>query len=124
MSETVTVHYRFHPLAGTQVQTLERRSHRGEPIVVVADAKGRRYQIPLWMTLPEAARWEVRKRLRPSVQAVKWFRQACGKSSTAVRETSSNHKIVIPSACQVSDAEDAQCHTAASIIVNAFSCGV
>ena len=29
MSETVTVHCRFHPLAGTQARTLKCRSHRG-----------------------------------------------------------------------------------------------
>ena len=37
--------------------------------MVVADAEGRRYQLPLWMTLPEAARWEVRKRSRLSLLA-------------------------------------------------------
>ena len=53
MNETVTVYYRFHPLAGARATTLENRSHRGEPIVVVADSDGQRYRLPLWMTAPE-----------------------------------------------------------------------
>ena len=57
VNETVTVHYRFRPLAGTRATTLENRSHRGEPIVVVADSDGQRYHLPLWMTAPEAAQW-------------------------------------------------------------------
>ena len=47
-----------------------RRSLRGSPIVVVADAQGKRYHIPLWMTLPEAAEWGLREVPRLSVAAL------------------------------------------------------
>ena len=62
VNETVTVYYRFHPLSGTRATTLESRSHRGEPIVVVADSEGQRYHLPLWMTAPDAAQWSLRDR--------------------------------------------------------------
>ena len=39
---------------------LVRRSHRGEPVLMVADADGRRYLIPRWMTDPQAAEWTIR----------------------------------------------------------------
>ena len=55
VTETVTVHCRFHPLAGARAAALEHRSHRGEPIAVVADSEGRRYDFPPWMTAREAA---------------------------------------------------------------------
>ena len=74
VNETVTVHYRFHPLAGTRATTLESRSHRGEPIVVVADADGHRYHLPLWMTAPEAAQWGLRDRPRLSPSALSELR--------------------------------------------------
>ena len=67
---TVTVHYRFHPLAGTRVTAVEHRSHRGEPIVTVCDSEGRRYHLPLWMTAPEAAQWGLRERPRLSLSAL------------------------------------------------------
>ena len=82
LSETVTVHYRFHPLAGTQVQTLERRSHRGEAVVVVADSEGRRYHLPIWMTVPEAAQWGLRKRPRLSLPALSELRDLIAAWST------------------------------------------
>ena len=47
-----------------------RRSLRGSPIVVVADAQGKRYHIPLWMTLPEAAEWGLREVPRLSLAAL------------------------------------------------------
>ena len=68
--EEVTVHYRFHPLAGQRVACVGRRSLRGSPIVVVADAQGKRYHIPLWMTLPEAAEWGLREVPRLSLAAL------------------------------------------------------
>ena len=74
VNETVTVHYRFHPLAGTRATTLENRSHRGEPIVVVADPDGQRYHLPLWMTAPEAAQWGLRDRPRLSHSALSELR--------------------------------------------------
>ena len=74
MNETVTVHYRFHPLAGTRATTLENRSHRGEPIVVVTDSDRQRYHLPLWMTAPEAAQWGLRDRPRLSHSALSELR--------------------------------------------------
>ena len=73
-NETVTVHYRFHPLAGTQVTAVEHRSHRGEPIVAVCDTHGKRYHLPLWMTAPEAAQWGLRGRPRVSLTALSELR--------------------------------------------------
>ena len=72
--ETVTVHYRFHPLAGTRATTPENRSHRGEPIVVVADSDGHRYHLPLWMTAPDAAQWGLRDCPRLSHSALSELR--------------------------------------------------
>ena len=40
---------------------LVHRSHRGEPVLMVADADGRRYLIPRWMTDPKAAEWIIRE---------------------------------------------------------------
>ena len=73
-NKTVTVHYRFHPLVGTRVTAVEHRSHRGEPIVAVADSDGRRYHLPLWMTAPEAAQWALRERPRLSLPALSELR--------------------------------------------------
>lgn len=39
---------------------LVHRSRRGEPVLMVADADGRRYLIPRWMTDPKAAEWTLR----------------------------------------------------------------
>ena len=58
--ETVTIIYRFHPICGKGVVKLGHRSHRGEPVVVVAGLAGRRYAIPRWMTDPEAAERNIR----------------------------------------------------------------
>ena len=65
--EEVTVHYRFHPLAGQRVACVGRRSLRGDPVVVVADGQGKRYHSPLWMTLPEASQWGLREVSRLSL---------------------------------------------------------
>ena len=59
--ETVTVFYRFHPLCGKRAVKLGRRSHRGEPGLMVAAPDGRRYLIPRWMTDPKSAEWAVRE---------------------------------------------------------------
>ena len=66
----VTVHYRFHPLAGCRVARLGHRSCRGEPILVVAAPDGRRYHLPQWMTAPEAAQWTLRDVPRLSLTAL------------------------------------------------------
>ena len=58
--DTVKVLCRFHPLCGRRARTLVHRSHRGEPVLMVADADGRRYLIPRWMTDPQAAEWFIR----------------------------------------------------------------
>ena len=73
-SETVTIYYRFHPLAGTRARKLEHRSHRGDPIVVVADLDGRRHHLPLWMTAPESAQWGLRDSPRLSRLALSELR--------------------------------------------------
>ncbi len=39
---------------------LGHRSHRGEPVLMVANSDGRRYVISRWMTDPEAAEWNIR----------------------------------------------------------------
>ena len=71
----VTVHYRFHPLAGQRVTQVSQRSLRGNPIVVVADAPGKRYHIPKWMTAPEAAQWAIREQPRLSLAALADLRE-------------------------------------------------
>jgi len=58
--ETVTIFYRFHPLGGKRAVKLGHRSHRGEPMLMVADEDGCRFVIPCWMTDPDAAEWTVR----------------------------------------------------------------
>ena len=58
--ETVTVFYRFHPLGGKRAVKLGHRTHRGDPVLMVADSDGRRFTIPSWMTDPEAAEWTIR----------------------------------------------------------------
>ena len=58
--ETVKIFYRFHPLCGQRATKLGHRSHRGEPVLMVADPDGRRYFIPRWMTDPKSADWAVR----------------------------------------------------------------
>ena len=60
VGETVKVFYRFHPLCGQRATKLGHRSHRGEPVLMVADPDGRRYVIPRWMTDPKSAEWTVR----------------------------------------------------------------
>ena len=40
VGDEITVHYRFHPLAGQRVTGVERRSWRGNPVPVIADAQG------------------------------------------------------------------------------------
>ena len=69
--EAVTVHYRFHRLGGACVSKLHQRSHRGEPLVVVAGPDGRRYRLPLWMTDPAAAQWDLRDIPRLSLSALR-----------------------------------------------------
>ena len=85
MGEEVTVHYRFHPLAGQRVACVGRRSLRGAPIVAVADENGKRYHIPLWMTLPEASQWGLRKVPRLSRAALADLREL---ASAFLREPS------------------------------------
>ena len=83
------MHYQFHPLAGQRVTCVGRRSLRGDPIVVVADADGKRYHIPLWMTFPEAAQWSLRDMPRLSRSALADLRQLL---SAFLREPSSAGK--------------------------------
>lgn len=72
--ETVKVFYRFHPLCEQRARVLVHRSHRGEPVLMVADADGRRYLIPRWMTDPRAAEWTIREVPRLSRAALSELR--------------------------------------------------
>ena len=51
------------------------RSLRGSRIVVVADARGKRYHIPKWMTAPEASQWAIRELPRLSLAALADLRE-------------------------------------------------
>ena len=86
------MHYQFHPLAGQRVTCVGRRSLRGDPIAEVADADGKRYHIPVWMTLPEAAQWSLRDVPRLSRAALADLRQLLaaflGEPSSAGKEPS------------------------------------
>jgi len=55
MGSRVTVHYRFHPLHGQQLE-VACRPRREDGRVTVIDPTGVRLKIPGWMLLPEAAR--------------------------------------------------------------------
>ena len=111
MNETVTVHYRFHPLAGTRATTLENRSHRGEPIVVVADSDGQRYHLPLWMTAPEAAQWGLRDRPRLSHSALSELRDLIAAWSAQPAPPATGDRDEISKATEA--AEDADVRAAA-----------
>ena len=50
----VQVLYPFHPLHGITLQ-LVRRPKRGDGVVTVLDAVGKRLKIPVWMLLPDCA---------------------------------------------------------------------
>ena len=111
VNETVTVHYRFHPLAGTRATTLENRSHRGEPIVVVADSDGQRYHLPLWMTAPEAAQWGLRDRPRLSHSALSELRDLIAAWSAELAPPATGDRDEISKAREA--AEDADVRAAA-----------
>ena len=112
VNETVTVHYRFHPLAGTRAATLENRSHRGEPIVVVTDCDGQRYHLPLWMTAPEAAQWGLRDRPRLSHSALSELRDLIAVWSAQPAPPATGDRDEISKAREV--AEDADVRAAGS----------
>ena len=112
VNETVTVHYRFHPLAGTRAKTLENRSHRGEPIVVVADCDGHRYHLPLWMTAPEAAQWGLRDRPRLSHSALSELRDLIAVWSAEPAPPATGERDEISKAREA--AEDAEVRAAGS----------
>ena len=57
-TELRTVHYRFHPRAGGQVEVLRRRDPN---YLVVRQPDGTRACLPEWMTRPEASGFEVRE---------------------------------------------------------------
>ena len=111
VNETITVHYRFHPLAGTRATTLENRSHRGEPIVVVADSDGQRYHLPLWMTAPEAAQWGLRDRPRLSHSALSELRDLIAAWSAEPAPPATGDRDEISKAREA--AEDADLRAAA-----------
>ena len=111
VNETVTVYYRFHLLAGTRATTLENRSHRGEPIVVVADSDGQRYHLPLWMTAPEAAQWGLRDRPRLSHSALSELRDLIAVWSAEPAPPATGERDEISKAREA--AEDADVRAAA-----------
>ena len=106
VSETVTVHYRFHPLAGTRARILEQRSHRGEPIVAVADSDGRRYHLPLWMTAPEAAQWGLRERPRLSHSALSELRDLIAAWSAEPGRPATGDRDEIPQTREAAEVLD------------------
>ena len=110
-NQTVTVHYRFHPLAGTRVTAVEHRSHRGEPIAAVSDSEGRRYHLPLWMTVPEAAQWGLRERPRLSLSALSEVRDLIAAWSAEPARPAAGDRDEISNAGEV--AEDADVRAAA-----------
>ena len=101
--ETVTVHYRFHPLAGTRVTAVEHRSHRGEPILAVSDSDGRRYHLPLWMTAPEAAQWGVRDRPRLSLSALSELRDLIAAWSAEPARPATGDRDEVPDAKEAAE---------------------
>ena len=54
-----TVHYRFHPRAGDQVEVVGGRGFRGQKYLVVRQPDGTLACLPEWMTSPHAASFEV-----------------------------------------------------------------
>ena len=112
VNETVTVHWSFHPLAGTRATTLENRSHRGEPIVVVADSDGHRYHLPLWMTAPEAAQWGLRDRPRLSHSALSELRDLIAVWSAQPAPPATGDRDEVSKATEA--AEDADVRAAGS----------
>ena len=111
VNETVTVYCRFHPFAGTRATTLENRSHRGEPIVVVADCDGHRYHLPLWMTAPEAAQWGLCDRPRLSHSALSELRDLIAVWSAQPAPPATGDRDEISKATEA--AEDADVRAAA-----------
>ena len=53
LSSSITVHYRFHPLAGTELQVV-RVGRRAEMPITVRGPDGVDLKIPRWMTDPSA----------------------------------------------------------------------
>ena len=110
-NQTVTVHYRFHPLAGTRVTAVEHRSHRAEPLVAVADSDGKRYHLPLWMTVPEAEKWGLRERPRLSLSALSEVRDLIAAWSAEPARPATGERDEISNAGKA--AEDADVRAAA-----------
>ena len=71
----VTVHYRFHPLSGCRVAWLGRRKARGQTMAIVRHPDGTQMHLPEWMTLPSAARLELRDIPRISLRALSDLRE-------------------------------------------------
>ena len=74
--DEVTVHYRFHPLAGLSVRF--RRHHRRSDgmLLIVERPDGTLVHVPEWMTTPEAAGIELEDRPRLSLRSLAALRDS------------------------------------------------
>ena len=73
-SDEVTVHYRFHPLAGIPVRFYRRHRFPEQTILIVERPDGSIVHVPEWMTLPAAAEIALEDRPRLSLQALSELR--------------------------------------------------
>ena len=77
-SGEVSIHYRFHPRAGSRTQLVRRHSYRGQAILVVRHPDGIINHLPEWMAQPQAAELGVREQPRFPLQLLSDLRDLIG----------------------------------------------
>ena len=57
--QEVTVHYRYHPLAGAGMRVVGRSVQNGQEFLIAVQPDGTRTLLPAWMSRPESAKFVV-----------------------------------------------------------------
>ena len=88
----VSIHYRFHPRAGSRAQLIRRHSYRGQAILVVRQPDGVINHLPEWMAQPQAAELGVREQPRFPLQLLSDLRDLIGGFLLAPTESATGEQ--------------------------------